>query len=911
MASLLKAVSRRFRAWRGHAAVSPEEASPSPQSPANAAETAAERATPGADASQDNSDVAPSPFLQSPGFSELPDPSRRNMRIRNSGVVSTLPCLNEAMEFLEPVANPTSRSLLSNKVPTLQFTGLKPSSAKGLAAVWKRRQLSYQLCGVVRHTERADSIYAFFGGEGMRWTQTEDFLRWPLDPPLSDLGQEQARQIGITIKDRADALGSTIHVVVSSPFLRCVQTAAHICQQLGPSTRLILDHSLGEVHGPSIMGPSEPVYLLRPVDEALAFCDDLGVQCESAVLGRKADWPESVAWARERFATAFLLYLNRANQARRNFLLVTHGDGVGATLAITPTEAGGCHRVEKVDFGGTMLLSRPTPSPWRSPGAGTSAGAMLSRSLQGLVKTMNPAGRLRSGGKTAASQSLNELDVLPSPQHGGFQPNAQEQLCAVPEGASDGDEDPETEDMNLCEQPWTKQLSLPCAEGRPMPCGHGAPSPIVESDEAPLQREKKREKLADIKFFGRWQVNLLNISVGPSKQVSLSKRLLKLVGRSKLTEQSMKKLLEGNLPQTALEGPEGGRDEALLPQQRNLSMTLMSNLSLGPATLLFGGNDTLERLCCPSPNLTRQLQEDDLGLPFQRSVSGTSGSGSQRHGALDPSQLEPAPRLPTEEFKDDQDAMLAQPGELLARPSQARRVLSRRNTFTSSLTTVQEPDGGELSATGSAMASATGTRLPAEVLAEELPSQTEQKGVLDPCHDQAGENSPSAKAGQSSPSAKALMLPPLKRPPQIQRREGSSQTQSPSHLGGAGSPVAGGLGNLDSSRQDLPAILLSRPCYGEASEPEVPATPTPRVESVASSFLAGLSEGECPPTAISGLSTSSAGGSFVGSVVPTSESLTLTSSKLMQRRANRQPVLAKIQAKLGATDSRDAGEAVK
>ena len=60
-----------------------------------------------------------------------------------------------------------------------------------LVASWQKRKLPTQLFGVVRHAERADGVFAFW--EGGRWSSSEDGRRFPLDPPLSDAGLDQAR----------------------------------------------------------------------------------------------------------------------------------------------------------------------------------------------------------------------------------------------------------------------------------------------------------------------------------------------------------------------------------------------------------------------------------------------------------------------------------------------------------------------------------------------------------------------------------------------------------------------------------------------------------------------------------------------------------------------------------------------
>lgn len=61
-------------------------------------------------------------------------------------------------------------------------------------------------------------------------------------------------------------LRSLAQVVVTSPYLRCIETAAAICLRLGSQTRLMVDLGLGEVYGPEIFG-EEPQRTIRSSQE--------------------------------------------------------------------------------------------------------------------------------------------------------------------------------------------------------------------------------------------------------------------------------------------------------------------------------------------------------------------------------------------------------------------------------------------------------------------------------------------------------------------------------------------------------------------------------------------------------------------------------------------------------------------
>mmetsp|Transcript_107044 Transcript_107044/g.194822 ORF Transcript_107044/g.194822 Transcript_107044/m.194822 type:complete len:734 (-) Transcript_107044:99-2300(-) len=231
-----------------------------------------------------------------------------------------------------------------------------PRVARGkLIARWRKRQLPLQLFAVVRHVERADGAYAFVQG-GARWSQTEDFRQWPLDPPISDGGMEAVQVLAQKVRGFAESTSSQIHVVICSPYYRCIQTAVEICRELGPKVRMLIDRGIGEVYGPAIMGPNEPTCPVRPIDQTHAFCRSRGVVCHSKLIGKWPTWPEDLKAARLRYANRFLTYLQRSAVTRRNFIMVTHADCVGSALSMMPSQAD--HAVQSIEYGGTFVAKR-------------------------------------------------------------------------------------------------------------------------------------------------------------------------------------------------------------------------------------------------------------------------------------------------------------------------------------------------------------------------------------------------------------------------------------------------------------------------------------------------------------------------------------------------------------------------
>jgi len=194
---------------------------------------------------------------------------------------------------------------------------------------------------VLRHTERADAVWSCKGDVSS--------AEWVCDPPLSDKGLQDAQMVAKDLL-QADPTKGQLHVVVSSPYMRCVQTAVQVCLAIGPTAFLLLDNEVGEVYGPDVFGEREPSQVLRPMQQMLDYCASRGVHVRSKCVGQWPRWPEPVPKARARFLDRFLRYLRRSITTRRNFVLVTHADGVAAALSAMPATRG--RVVNKVDFGG-------------------------------------------------------------------------------------------------------------------------------------------------------------------------------------------------------------------------------------------------------------------------------------------------------------------------------------------------------------------------------------------------------------------------------------------------------------------------------------------------------------------------------------------------------------------------------
>jgi phosphohistidine phosphatase SixA len=151
-----------------------------------------------------------------------------------------------------------------------------------------------------------------------------------------------------------------MHNIISSPYLRCVQTAAKICKELGQVSRIIIDYSLAEVRSPDTLGEAGRQETTRPFKDIQAYCKLHGVHCRTETMGAMPAWPESFRSAKERFAHRFLEYLQWSLKSEQNFIFVSHADCVQATLALMPSHGERGHVVSNVEFGGFFLATRET-----------------------------------------------------------------------------------------------------------------------------------------------------------------------------------------------------------------------------------------------------------------------------------------------------------------------------------------------------------------------------------------------------------------------------------------------------------------------------------------------------------------------------------------------------------------------
>lgn len=221
----------------------------------------------------------------------------------------------------------------------LAEAGLPPLEIEGVEGV-EAAEMAYRpqaSVAVLRHGERQDAVF------DSGWHQTEDAAKYPGDCPITDEGVRAAREVGRTLRDFGD-----YGIIVSSPYLRCVQTAVAIADEL--DLVVLLDQELGEVFGPDIFGElaarprawrtrhelHKALEAWEPKERSFSRPPARRV-CWQRVLGSAPAWGERIPAARQRYARRFLRYLSRSRRGNKNLIVVSHGIMVQTCMKVLPS----------------------------------------------------------------------------------------------------------------------------------------------------------------------------------------------------------------------------------------------------------------------------------------------------------------------------------------------------------------------------------------------------------------------------------------------------------------------------------------------------------------------------------------------------------------------------------------------
>lgn len=190
-----------------------------------------------------------------------------------------------------------------------------------------------QTFAVVRHADRMDH-------EESEWNGFAERERFPNDTPLSSKGHPHAKRVAETFKQMKKGFG----LVISSPYLRCAQTAANIAQALNVPVQFDLD--VGEIFDNVSMegdidgkeqhrSPEELDVYLKEYPDVTFIRDGNG---RIKVEGKLQRFPEGAQRARMRFTYKVKKLVQRAVTELMSIVIVTHGDAVAAVVGMLRPE---------------------------------------------------------------------------------------------------------------------------------------------------------------------------------------------------------------------------------------------------------------------------------------------------------------------------------------------------------------------------------------------------------------------------------------------------------------------------------------------------------------------------------------------------------------------------------------------
>eukprot|EP00438_Fugacium_kawagutii_P016517 Skav222455 [mRNA] locus=scaffold3319:96817:99986:+ [translate_table: standard] len=156
----------------------------------------------------------------------------------------------------------------------------------------------------------------------------QDAAEFPFDPPITAEGVQQAKRLADDLKRQLVSLD----VIISSPYLRCLQTAEILAEEF--DVLVLLD---GEVLGPAAF-ESQPTGR-RPLAQLGSVCRRGRIKA-GRTLGKEPQWPETLNNARIRrghlYAKRFLDYLKRSRHTKKSCILVTHGHMLQTCASVLP-----------------------------------------------------------------------------------------------------------------------------------------------------------------------------------------------------------------------------------------------------------------------------------------------------------------------------------------------------------------------------------------------------------------------------------------------------------------------------------------------------------------------------------------------------------------------------------------------
>mmetsp|Transcript_34645 Transcript_34645/g.80891 ORF Transcript_34645/g.80891 Transcript_34645/m.80891 type:complete len:349 (-) Transcript_34645:67-1113(-) len=262
------------------------------------------------------------------------------------------------------------------------------SPAKGKEILSADPNSFKQTIVILRHSERWDQM----DPEGYK--QSEEGKAWPFDTSLTANGIKLAQSVA---KELAE-LHSQVHfsAVVSSPYRRCMQTAAevaHLCK-----LPFMIDQELGEVWEEAMPQAGPPHRSPKQLQQMAA---ELRLDVQNPLLNEGGfklfgippqKWPETIEQGHKRCMVRVEHYIDLSTSTKQNFIIVSHAPAVAALADLF--QRGACD-ISKLEYCARVVAQRQckdvehTPT---SPNAGKTTTVFADEwtvSSQGVVFELN------------------------------------------------------------------------------------------------------------------------------------------------------------------------------------------------------------------------------------------------------------------------------------------------------------------------------------------------------------------------------------------------------------------------------------------------------------------------------------------------------------------------------------------
>jgi len=203
---------------------------------------------------------------------------------------------------------------------------------------------------ILRHSERADQV-------DPAYLETAEHKARPFDSPLTENGIKLAQDVALELLEKQPK--AKFSMIVSSPYRRCMQTAAEVAKVL--KLPVLLDQEIGEVWDKTMPSDGPPH---RSPLELVALAKELGIEVKNPLLEdggfklfgkRPVKYPEELKDGHLRLLVRIEHYILESQLNEANFIIVSHAPAVAAMMNIF--ERGMCD-LEKLEYCAMVSATR-------------------------------------------------------------------------------------------------------------------------------------------------------------------------------------------------------------------------------------------------------------------------------------------------------------------------------------------------------------------------------------------------------------------------------------------------------------------------------------------------------------------------------------------------------------------------